>query len=318
MKIDIGPPQVEDIIANINAGKGSKAKRRVNTHGRMKRSQDQAGKIIEEVFKETFHQTPGSGSYSTFNKGKMDPKEAAAFTADVRVKNMKYMVEVKSGYEHVLIEEFFVSDGVRGGKKSKNEIRKWIEEVNGYSRLSNLPAIILWKKPRRRFVVIVNEKEFTKFTEYWERVPPRIYFDGWVFFDVAHLLALPKDLLFETGDIPIPIYNPYIPGPGRNTMMVLKTEELENVQLEDLLVGDEHRGQKKFKKSFRELTSKIKDYDICVVEITKAISICIFRSDNYNFLFGHYEKKPACLMFEGWCIMDVWYLDQVPKKVEFS
>lgn len=207
LSVDLGPVQTGDLFAKINSGKAVKVKRRVNTHGRMKRSQAEVGKILQEIFGETYHQTPGSGSYSTFNRGKVDPEEAKALAADVRVRNMRYLVEVKSGYENVLLEDLLIPETQKGGKDSKNEMRAWIKEVQGYSAMALTPSLIFWKKPRRRIMVIATEETFQLFMSKTPGLTdssevPCLRFEGWCIFDVQHLLALPKEVLFNVQDTP--------------------------------------------------------------------------------------------------------------------
>jgi hypothetical protein len=196
--VDIGGVQVIDVLDRMNKGLAKKAKVRVNTHGRMKRSQAEVGRLLQEVYGETFAQTPGSGSYGTYNKGKVDPGEAKALVGDVRVRNMRFIIEVKSGYAHVSLDDLFIPDGERGGSSSKSELRDWFQEVEGYEKTSMTPGIIFWKKPKRRFVIIVREQQFLDFCGHWSTPPDCLRFEGWCMFDVAYLLALPKPVLFET------------------------------------------------------------------------------------------------------------------------
>lgn len=199
LKVDLGDVDHGDLFSRINRGEAVKAKRRVNTHGRMKRSQTEVGKILQEIFGETYHQTPGSGSYSTFNKGKVSPEEAKALAADVRVRNMRYLIEVKSGYESVLLDDLLIPDGEKGGVSSKKEIRAWIKEVKGYSEAAQTPCLIFWKKPRRRIVVMIDGSSFESLSKHIVGVPPSLLrFEGWVMIDVSFLLALPKEVLFFT------------------------------------------------------------------------------------------------------------------------
>lgn len=198
--LDIGSVNLPTVFDRINTGKADKFKPRVNTHKKMKRGQSEIGQLFADHYEELAYQTEGSGSGATQRKHLMKPDDAKALAGDVRVSNSLFVLEVKAGYDGVVMNDLFAFDEDRTGKDTRNQIEAWFDEVNGYAELTGFMPIIALRQTRKPWIIFYPQSFDDLFMPYIGPSSTTMRYHGWTIVRWTDFSRIPKHLLFKGGE----------------------------------------------------------------------------------------------------------------------
>lgn len=158
-------------------------KKKINSGDKGKRTERELCKILSDKFNESFSRTIGSGN-RWGQVSNMPAHARETFASDIVCPvGFGFCIESKGGYDDIDLNLAF--DG------GNSQIDEFIEQVVFESERCGRKPMVVWKKSRRPWLVIIKTEDLPHLN--WNY---RFIYREWSFLALNDLLQLPREFFF--------------------------------------------------------------------------------------------------------------------------